>query len=583
MPGMFKFEQALDLSVVVMEPAVDPLISVNSFALHVPQEATAGGEKDSILVFRCHGPHDLASWIESIETQQNLLMVADAEESMTKNTRRGSIVLRAKRSSQHYNCGGSTGNDGAGSDSRGTPIIRNMSSDSQPVDNDRVDVEQMLADPGDSTPLQPGVTLVLQFLKRENAIEKDLYALQQVVVDPMIDASKGAELIVGLTEAEKERGDGERAGGISAVSATTASSGPNIRRASTAELFARRGSYSDVIGGITSRFQAKSVSEAIADPDLRIFLRSVENMVVTLTEFLLLVEMSLVDGKFDDKLIAIGSVCMSPQADLLYQQLKSYASGYQAALRVLNCSAMAKFKSKVDQKLSGLLEANDNVESLIVTALEFPRRLKACLIQLHGHTSEQRTHITKALQNLQVIEEKMENVIKEKKNFESLISIRDSFFLSQDPVLAALVSNDRKLIREGDLVKVCRKADKIFRFWLFNDYLVYGEPIGGGKYKWSRALDMSTCKAKRRGENGSDARSFEIHAAKKSFVVLAASREDRERWVWELQSVGDVLRQGGRNGSGPGSGDQLTAPLWVPDSVGKECCVCKTVSFVVQL
>ena len=44
-------------------------------------------------------------------------------------------------------------------------------------------------------------------------------------------------------------------------------------------------------------------------------------------------------------------------------------------------------------------------------------------------------------------------------------------------VLEDLVKEGRSLIREGDLVKVCRKRNKKFHFWLFNDLFIYGHAV----------------------------------------------------------------------------------------------------------
>jgi hypothetical protein len=36
-----------------------------------------------------------------------------------------------------------------------------------------------------------------------------------------------------------------------------------------------------------------------------------------------------------------------------------------------------------------------------------------------------------------------------------------------------LASPDRKLLLQGDLIKICKKKDLLYRFWLFNDFLIY--------------------------------------------------------------------------------------------------------------
>lgn len=584
MTGMFKFKQALDLSVARLE-GVDPAISVNSFALSVsPEHSSSDNDIDLQLIFRCRGAEDLTEWMELIEKQQEALQIAAIEARAAKRNRRGSVALMAKRSSQHYRRASSAGanESESGSEQQGSSEVfsagtRGKEASSAPPDDipERIDVEQLLQTSLPEGQGGRGVRTVLEFLRREVMLERDLGHLHQVAIEPLVDAARGAELVVGLTEAEREQQREKEIGGS-----------PTARRSSAAEIFMRRGSYTDVIGGMSSRMQMQSVQEALADADAQIYFRSVENVVASLSEFLMLLEMSVSECHLDEGALAVGALCTSPQAQSLYQQLRSYASGYQAALRVLDSPVIVSFKTKVEDKLRSLL-VTGTMTDLVLSVLDFPKRLHRCLVGVLGYTTEaisDRAEVSRALTRLEEAMDSMDRVVAEKKNFEKLISVRDGFvstFLGgQDPVLTGLVSNERRFIREGDLTKVCRRTDKVFRFWLFSDYLVYGQRIAGGMYKWNRAIDMSVCRVKSRGDNGSDeSRSFEIYGAEKSFVVLAANREDRERWVRDLEGVGELVRRRrGESGEVAGRDEpQEVAPLWVPDSVGGACCVCNTV------
>ena len=63
-----------------------------------------------------------------------------------------------------------------------------------------------------------------------------------------------------------------------------------------------------------------------------------------------------------------------------------------------------------------------------------------------------------------------------------------------DPVVDTLASSkSRVILKEGDLKKVCKKANRIFRFWLFNDMLIYGSRSGETNYIFNRAIDLESC------------------------------------------------------------------------------------------
>ena len=576
--GMFKFEQAIDLSTARLED-VSASISVHSFSLS--QVVSTYSNPDTLLVFRCHGPLQLAEWKESIQCAQALLAASVGQALCAKERRMSSVMLMAKRRSQHILRSGSVGSNGttaivrSDSDLEGSPL-------STPTHRlDRLDVEKYLAVETDALPGQQRVRVVLQFMRQEFLHEKELLHFHQIAVEPLIDASKGAELSLGLPVTEDDS--------IASPPLPSNATPPS-------QLFSRRGSYVDVIGSIASRRKVQSVQEALCDPDMQIFLRSVQNIVSSLSEFLLLLEMNLLEGGLQDERVAIGPVCTSPQAQSLYQQLKSYASGHQAAIRVLRSPSVKKFTARVEGKLAELHPSWEGMDRFIRQVLEFPHRLTVCLKHLHVCTPDElpdKQSIAQALRIVEALQNGIDSVISEKENFEKLLSIRDCFvpnILGQDAVLVNLVSNGRKFIYEGDLTKVCRKADKVFRFWLFSDYLVYATAVGGGMYKWNRALDIAYCRVKRRGGMGTEeSRSFEIYGLEKSFVVLAANHEERERWVRSIESSSEARRECKKKQSRKYTSPQqstltdaapITAPLWVPDHASSLCVVCNTVSLM---
>ncbi|KAL7712655.1 Rho/RAC guanine nucleotide exchange factor [Entamoeba marina] len=127
-----------------------------------------------------------------------------------------------------------------------------------------------------------------------------------------------------------------------------------------------------------------------------------------------------------------------------------------------------------------------------------------------------------------------------------------------------LVEPHRHFIKEGTLLKVCRKKYKT------TDILIYG--IGDDKNMCvSQVCDLALVVVKDISE-----RSFELLTDTKSFVVHAASKEIKEEWIEEIRRAADIeaasLRANKRMTEGA-----FIKPLFVPDNEVALCMNCKKV------
>jgi hypothetical protein len=97
-----------------------------------------------------------------------------------------------------------------------------------------------------------------------------------------------------------------------------------------------------------------------------------------------------------------------------------------------------------------------------------------------------------AVQNMQAVAADINQVINDKKNLEQLLEIQNSLIVTgtydnaNEWVVPKLASMERKFVKQGDLKKVCRRKNKLFRFFLCNDYLLYGSAVGNGQYTFNR-------------------------------------------------------------------------------------------------
>jgi hypothetical protein len=348
-------------------------------------------------------------------------------------------------------------------------------------------------------------------------------------------------------------------------------------------------------------------------------------------EFLLLLEVSFLNkDKFrtdgghnspndDEPVIMIGTPCLSPQALTLYQLLLTYSSSYHHALRIFSSSLLQKFKEQIEEKLHFL---NSNLNSFLITILHFPQRLKVLLMKLHEITSlhhPDHTSLDRSLQHITEVIQQMHDVYTTHINYEKLILIQNSFLFTlfqPETYLQTLVSYQRTFVREGDLVKVCRKTNQEYRFWLFDDALLYGKFYGPTrKYKLHRVIELTAiCNIQPYtaittipanigasghmsvGGGGSASMkryAFIINSLEKSFILIASTLDERNSWINDInlwwkklikkRSSQNQLRDTAspdstiENITGVLSDDTEPAPLWVPDSVTSSCSICNIV------
>ena len=80
--------------------------------------------------------------------------------------------------------------------------------------------------------------------------------------------------------------------------------------------------------------------------------------------------------------------------------------------------------------------------------------------------------IKTALEQVEVVADTVNASIKSREGFEKLVAIQAAFV--GDIILAEA---GRCHIKDGQLTKVCRKKNKRYHFFLFNDILVYADEI----------------------------------------------------------------------------------------------------------
>eukprot|EP00045_Choanoeca_perplexa_P007425 m.66979 g.66979 ORF g.66979 m.66979 type:complete len:200 (-) comp14071_c0_seq4:670-1269(-) len=132
----------------------------------------------------------------------------------------------------------------------------------------------------------------------------------------------------------------------------------------------------------------------------------------------------------------------------------------------------------------------------------------------------------------------------------------------------SLTREGRIFVLEGQLKKICRKGPKKRHFFLFNDILVYGIPLGQRRYGKQHVLALADLAAFGLGaEHGRFA--FQLDHRRKSFVVLANSQAEKEVWMTKL---GDYIHKA----SGRQYGEHVEArAVWVQDKEVQLLCLAR--------
>lgn len=368
---------------------------------------------------------------------------------------------------------------------------------------------------------------VHKFLSSELRVLDQYSATLVVLIKPLLDASNGSELVVG--------GDGK--------------------------------SKVENVG----KFQKAAITEALQVPEIKSFLTSAVALGNSLKDFVNSIRTQCEKLNWSEE-ICVGSLFNSDTSKNLFNHYRSYATGQQGCLRILKTPLFSQFFSDFENALSAypgsLGDKLENPRNRPAQYVEFLNQLLQCT----GPNHPDHQHLQAAIKILTALSTELEGTVKSKRNVEklkeiqSILIVTTSLFQSVDSkFMQNLVSPERRFIKEGDLKKVCRKKNKSFRFWLFNDYLVYGSNMGNSSYSFNRALVLKTCSASILKEPKN---SFQLNGAEKSFIVIAPSETARSDWVAKIREAREAL--GVKD-----DGNASTAPVWVSDHSGDGCCVCK--------
>jgi hypothetical protein len=374
-----------------------------------------------------------------------------------------------------------------------------------------------------------------KFLSSEMRLSDQVTTMIQVLIKPMIGASNGSVLSVGADKGKEEL--------------------------------------------TSTKAQASAISEALQTPDVKAFLRAAEALSNGLKDFVTKFRAACDDAQWSEDIL-IGQVFNSESSRALFNCFKAYAAGQQGCLRILKGKMFSDFYREAENSLSGypgnLADKLENPRNRPAQYLEFLNQL----LQFTPSNHPDNQPLVAAIKTMNALSTEVEGTVKSKRNYEKLLEIQSFLVVTTNLLYAVdgkfvqkLNSPDRKFIKEGDLKKVCRKKNKTFRFWLFNDYLCYGSALGNSTYSFHRALDLKTCAA---SLLNNPKNAFQLKAAEKSFIVIAPHENAQNEWVNKIVEARAAL----------GVHEETSmslAPVWETDHSGQGCCVCNQVSKLIVI
>eukprot|EP01091_Cochliopodium_minus_P011122 TRINITY_DN3094_c0_g1_i2.p1 TRINITY_DN3094_c0_g1~~TRINITY_DN3094_c0_g1_i2.p1 ORF type:complete len:1443 (+),score=516.66 TRINITY_DN3094_c0_g1_i2:125-4330(+) len=220
---------------------------------------------------------------------------------------------------------------------------------------------------------------------------------------------------------------------------------------------------------------------------------------------------------------------------------------------------------------------NHELRSLLITPVQRIPRYKLLLQDLVKRTDENHPDIgplTKSLDEMSIVATEINEAIRNAENTQKIIQIQQLFITFVD-----LVAPHRKFVKEGMMQKICRKARKERTFWLFNDMVVYGAPVIGGKFIVSEHLFLDKLRIHDIVDdvNKNLVNAYKISTDKKTFVVITENATLKKEWMETFETTLQNFKDKKKTfGLKTDKEDEFVAPEWITDEESDSCMSCPT-------
>jgi len=266
----------------------------------------------------------------------------------------------------------------------------------------------------------------------------------------------------------------------------------------------------------------------------------------------------------------------------LYQK---YYENYQNSIKAIKSSNFATILTKLHKKqdlktgLSFALDLPTLLAFPIAQIAKYKQYLEGSL-RLMFRDEEDYEYMQQALLAIIDLNTAINTSIKQQRDEDELARVQ-KLFTGNVPDLR---TPGRAYVREGYLIKLCRKIPKKRWFVLFNDALMYGakeKDERDAKVKFHRLITLSSNSRVKDipDKTGSTPNGFQIVTTLKSFVVFAESPELKKAWMDALHNVVTELMAFAEKAQ---QVESELAPVWEHDKEAKNCRLCNSLFTVIN-
>eukprot|EP01090_Pellita_catalonica_P015405 TRINITY_DN4177_c0_g1_i1.p1 TRINITY_DN4177_c0_g1~~TRINITY_DN4177_c0_g1_i1.p1 ORF type:complete len:1133 (+),score=222.54 TRINITY_DN4177_c0_g1_i1:341-3400(+) len=303
------------------------------------------------------------------------------------------------------------------------------------------------------------------------------------------------------------------------------------------------------------------------------------------TNLLLLTKLEkLISTDFDLDHTCIGPAFLEivPKFEVYMTYVSSHKDSILTVNKYVDKVAFLEFSEEVKKKPNG---SQLDLPALLITPVQRIPRYRLLLADLLKRTEP--THpdyenLAKALALVSDLAMRVNKEMEKEENYVKICMIQKSLIGG----CPALLTATRLYVREGSLVKICRKVPKKRWFWLFNDSLLYGSVVvtqskKTTKHKTEGGIQLYTfhrlipfdrgCKVSSINDTVAIKNAFQFMSNDKSFTVFARTYAEKLSWIADINAQLERLRKASKGEDNDGA-----APVWVPDKDTSKCQMCNT-------
>lgn len=278
-----------------------------------------------------------------------------------------------------------------------------------------------------------------------------------------------------------------------------------------------------------------------------------------------------------DETTIIGDIFLNYSA--YFKMYTSYCDGHEKAVQEYRRILRRREAMKTFHKNATLNPESRSLtlESFLIMPIQRIPRYKLLLQVILKNCPEDHPDyeiLKQALDAVAVVAKNINEAIRDRENRDKVFEIQEMFTSAKRGKRPILVEPGRRFIMEGPLTKVCRKQDKQFHFFLFNNLLVYAKRISSSAFLFHRLIPIDSAFLVVDLPYEEDKCSFQIRNSNKSFVVYASDEAYKNKW---LAALNDCMAESMKARNAKTDND--AAPIWVPDHLAQNCSICSS-SFV---